>query len=234
MISSQFIQSCQSGDENAIQTLVRTYQRDVFQLALSIIDDGREMRPGSAAPGSASAEADAATRQTFITAIDRMGRYREGTNFETWLYSVAIQVSRKRARSWKRRRWVTGLARRIWNGLSRRSNEPSFYDKPAPPAQEPAADLSATAAQDPRLHPGDVEMWASIRRLNETLRVPIVLRYYHDYPVAEIAHLLNISEGTVHARLDAAREKIGSAGSAAQEETAQASSDASYGEKGSS
>lgn len=228
MISSQFIQSCQSGDENAIQTLVRTYQRGVFQLALSIIDDGREMRPGSA-----SAEADAATRQTFITAIDRMGRYREGTNFETWLYSVAIQVSRKRARSWKRRRWVTGLARRIWKGLSRRSNEPSFYDKSAPTTQEPAADLPGAAAQDPRLHPGDVELWDSIRRLNETLRVPIVLRYYHDYPVAEIAHLLNISEGTVHARLDAAREKIardrvGASEPAAQDE---ASAKASSGEK---
>jgi len=94
MITSQFVQSCQSGDETAIQTLVRTHQRTVFQLALSIIDDEEETLPGDATFGSASAEAEAATRQTFITAIDRMGRYREGTNFETWLLGIAIQVSR--------------------------------------------------------------------------------------------------------------------------------------------
>ncbi len=66
MISPQFLQSCQSGDEAAIQNLVRTYQRAVFQLALSIIDDGWQDTDAeaiasdarlAAAPGAAAARA---------------------------------------------------------------------------------------------------------------------------------------------------------------------------------
>ena len=216
MISSQFIQSCQSGDESAIQSLVRTYQRSVFQLALSIIDDGQEIQPGAAALNSLSKEAEAATRQTFIAAIDRMGRYREGTNFENWLYTITIQVSRRRSRNWKLRRWAFGLLPRVWRAITRltkRRSTPSFYDttllqKAGNSQDQQPKQAETTALPDPRLHQGDVELWLSMRRLEEKLRVPIVLRYYHDYPVAEIAHLLNISEGTVHARLDSAREKI--------------------------
>jgi DNA-directed RNA polymerase specialized sigma24 family protein len=44
--------------------------------------------------------------------------------------------------------------------------------------------------------------------MDEKLRLPVVLRYYHDFSVGEIARLLHIGEGTVHARLDSAREKI--------------------------
>ena len=77
--------------------------------------------------------------------------------------------------------------------------------QPAAPAADPA---HAVLAAGPRFHPGDAELWASVRHLNEAMRVPVVLRYYHDYSIADIARLLRISEGTVHARLDAAREKI--------------------------
>ena len=38
MITTQFLQNCQAGDEDAIETLVRTYQRGVFQLALTVLD----------------------------------------------------------------------------------------------------------------------------------------------------------------------------------------------------
>jgi RNA polymerase sigma factor (sigma-70 family) len=51
-------------------------------------------------------------------------------------------------------------------------------------------------------------LWQAVRALDEPLRLPVVLRYYHDFPVAEVARLLKVSEGTVHARLDTAREKV--------------------------
>ncbi len=259
MITSQFIQACQSGDENAIQALVRTYQRSVFQLALSIIDDGAETLPGaenlpgvktlpkavalpkketqpetetifkaetrpgkqefSNSAGSAAAEAEIATRQTFITAIDRMGRYREDTNFETWLYRIAIQISLRRSRRWKTRQWLSGLFRRSWRSITPRASEhPASATQdandhaPVESAPEQANEQSEKTPPDPRLHAGDEELWSAVRRLDEKLRVPIVLRYYHDFPISEIAHLLHISEGAVHARLDAAREKIARSG----------------------
>ena len=208
MISTQFLQSCMAGDEEAIQTLVRTHQRGVFQLALSILDDGAadvlpyagtppraEAAPELAGEGASPAvlEAEAATRETFIAAVDRLGRYREDTPFETWLYALTIQITRRRARRWKNRRWWGRLFGRVWGGIRRSS--------PAEPLSEPEA--------SPYLQPADIQLWTAVRGLEEKLRIPVVLRYYHDFPIQDIARMLRVSEGAVHARLDQAREKIG-------------------------
>jgi RNA polymerase sigma-70 factor (ECF subfamily) len=44
--------------------------------------------------------------------------------------------------------------------------------------------------------------------MNEKHSIPIVLRYYHDLSVAEIATILQIPEGTVHSRLNTARRLL--------------------------
>jgi RNA polymerase sigma-70 factor (ECF subfamily) len=36
----------------------------------------------------------------------------------------------------------------------------------------------------------------------------VILRYFHDLPIAEIAEILDISEGTIHSRLHTARERL--------------------------
>lgn len=189
MISTQFLQSCQAGDEDAIQTLVRTHQRGVFQLALSILDDSPTVTPSGS--DDALKEAELATRETFVTALNRIGSYREDTPFVSWVYRIAIRTSQGRARRWRIRRFFSGLLGRVlpmWFG-------PVKIDAPA-------------AETNPRLLPGDAEMWLAVRGLNSNLRLPVVLRYYHDFPIDEIARLLHLSEGAVHARLDAARERI--------------------------
>jgi RNA polymerase sigma-70 factor (ECF subfamily) len=54
----------------------------------------------------------------------------------------------------------------------------------------------------------DRVVWNTIQSLGEKHRIPIILRYYHGLPIAEIAQVLGISEGTVHSRLNTARERI--------------------------
>lgn len=203
MISTQFLQNCQAGDEDAIQALVRTHQRGVFQLALSILDDAAltahstQGGAADAAAAAAVAEAETATRETFLRAIDRLGSYREDTPFTTWLYGVTIQVSRRRARRWRiRRAWdrIAGRAlARAWRKITNSSAD---------------AFASAPVQGQQHLLPADQEMWAAVRGLHENLRLPVVLRYYHEFSVDEIGRLMHMSEGSVHARLDAAREKI--------------------------
>jgi RNA polymerase sigma-70 factor (ECF subfamily) len=70
--------------------------------------------------------------------------------------------------------------------------------------REPPATPEAVAAQ----HERDAELWRAINRLDEKHRLPLVLHYYHDLPTAEIAQILQISEGTVHSRLHIARGHI--------------------------
>ncbi len=185
MINSQILQNVMAGDESAIESLVRAHQRPVFQIALSVLDDTPSTR--AIAP-AALEEAEKATRETFVTAIDRLARYREDQPFESWLYAVAVEVSRRRYRRWRILRWL----RKITGGA-----RPTFYNHVEPSAPEPSAgDLS------------DAALWKAVRILPERLRLAVVLRYYHEMTVPEIARVLRISEGAVHARLDAARERI--------------------------
>lgn len=192
MITPQFLQNCQAGDETAIESLVRSHQRGVFQIALSVLDDSRA--PG-AIPTAVLDEAEIATRQTFTAALDRLGRYREDTPFEPWLYGIAVQVSRRRFRWWRLRRWFAALLGRAGRRARSVSGQPDLRGAPAP-------------AADPRVGAGDAELWNAVRALPESLRVAVVLRYYHEMSIEDIARVLRSSEGAVHARLDAARERI--------------------------
>jgi RNA polymerase sigma-70 factor (ECF subfamily) len=54
----------------------------------------------------------------------------------------------------------------------------------------------------------DRKLWQAIHTLDEKHRIPIILRYYHDLPVNEIAEMLGIPVGTVHSRLNHARERL--------------------------
>lgn len=175
MISPQFLEKCQSGDDESIRTLIRSYQRPVFQLALSILDDD------SGKPDEVVQQAAEATRQTFITALDRLNRFRDEIPFETWLFGIAIEVSKSHYRSYKRTLRLNRLLNR---------------------SPKPALDLDATSGS------GDDPLWQAVRKLDLKYRLPVVLRYFHDMSTGEIARLLHLSEGTVHARLDAAREQI--------------------------
>jgi RNA polymerase sigma-70 factor (ECF subfamily) len=47
-----------------------------------------------------------------------------------------------------------------------------------------------------------------LQSLGEKHRVPLILRYFQDLPVSEIAEILEISEGTVHSRLHVGRERL--------------------------
>jgi len=54
----------------------------------------------------------------------------------------------------------------------------------------------------------DAALWKALQAMDEKHRLPLVLRYYHDLPIAEIAQILNINEGTIHSRLHVGRERL--------------------------
>jgi len=56
------------------------------------------------------------------------------------------------------------------------------------------------------VHDSYNELWDIISKLKEEYRLVVVLFYYNEMPVKEIARLLGISVGTVKSRLSRARE----------------------------
>lgn len=54
----------------------------------------------------------------------------------------------------------------------------------------------------------NIDLKRAIDSLNEELKLPIVLFYFEDLKVSEIANVLDIPEGTVKSRLSRAKSKI--------------------------
>lgn len=129
-------------------------------------------------------EAEDATQEVFVAALRAFDSFRGDASLKTWLFSIAVNVCRTRLQRHKRR----GSLMQILQGL--------FIQNQAYPEQEALQNESDSA------------LWNAIQTLDDKQRIPVTLRYYHDLPVAEIAALLGVPVGTVHSRLNHAREKL--------------------------
>ncbi|MGG4048398.1 sigma-70 family RNA polymerase sigma factor [Paenibacillus favisporus] len=109
--------------------------------------------------------------------------------FHFWLHGLVIrQVQRFRMKSWRRFR--------IFERVRVFSREEHHWDQPA----------VTTDGTDP-------EISKTMHKLTDKQRTVIILRFYHDYTLEEIATLLDIPLGTVksryHAGLQSLRKHLG-------------------------
>ena len=132
-----------------------------------------------------SSEADDATQESLLAALRALDSFHGGSSLKTWLFSITVNVCRTRLQKRNRRQRL----RQILGGILRAQDRPSV--------EENAIENES-----------DEALWRSIHSMDEKHRIPIVLRYYHDLPVGEIAKILQIPEGTVHSRLNAARRLL--------------------------
>lgn len=134
-----------------------------------------------------SAEAEEAAQDSLVAAINALDTYRGDSAFTTWLYAITLNTCRGRLRKHRSRERLMETLRSIF----RLGNET------APHPEEAAIRNEADAA-----------VARAVASLDEKHRLPVILRYYNELPVSEIAKLLEISEGTVHSRLFTARERL--------------------------
>lgn len=52
------------------------------------------------------------------------------------------------------------------------------------------------------------ELWYTVMDLPQNFRQVVILYYYEGFHTKEIAHMMNLSEGTVKSRLNRARQKL--------------------------
>lgn len=132
-----------------------------------------------------SHEAQDATQESLLAALRSLDSFQGASRLRTWLFSITVNVCRTRL---QRRKRFERL-RQLLNGFLQRTPITSVEDR---------------AIQDE----SNESLWHAIQSMNEKHRIPIVLRYYHDLSVAEIAKILQIPEGTVHSRLNTARKLL--------------------------
>src|SRR6185295_7240274 len=124
--------------------------------------------------------------EIFLAALRSLGTYRGQSALRTWLYAIGLNVCRSRLRQRQSRQHLHQLLRGDW--LTSAS---------------PAAPESAMVQRQ-----ANDAIWQAVQGLGEKHRLPIILRYYHDLPVDEIAAVLGVNAGTIHSRLSIARDRL--------------------------
>lgn len=133
------------------------------------------------------AEADEATQDVFISALSSLATFRGDSDFTTWLYRITVNLCRNRLRKRRTRERLIQTLQSIFR-------------------------FGVTGSVHPEeiiiQREADHVLRKAVNKLSEKHRLPIILHYYHDFSVAEIAQILDIKEGTVLSRLFTARERL--------------------------
>ena len=135
------------------------------------------------------AEAEDLVQETYVRAIQAMGRLRAGSNMKGWLFTIL---------------------RNIWfNQLRKRRNGPQMVEIEA---EEGVANSIVEPSKDSHeLYVSKMEakqVQAAIQELSVESREIIMLREYEDLSYQEIASVLDCPLGTVMSRLGRARAKL--------------------------
>ena len=165
-------------DPEALSTLVEVYSPRVFGLLYRL-------------SGSREAAEDL-MQETFLRVVRMIGQYQHVGKFEAWLFRIASNLARDRARQIKRRGPLISL-------------DGSAEDSPAVPEQE-------YADQSPERQIMQKEagrrLEACLDRLTEPEREILLLRHYSDLSFREIADMLGVPLGTALARAHRALNRL--------------------------
>lgn len=133
------------------------------------------------------ADADEAAQEALLAALAALDSYQGKAAFSTWLYTITLNACRQHLRRQRFQERLKNLVSRVWQTES--------ADLEAPEQQVIRRDRHAALRQ-------------AVNRLGEKHRLPVILRYYHNLPIAEIAQMLAVNEGTIHSRLNTARAQL--------------------------
>ena len=167
------------GDETALAPLVEKYKRMVYRLAMQITKN--------------HADADDVMQETFIKVYRSIRTFRKEAAFETWLYRIAVNEA--------------------LNFVKRRERQRESTLETASEAEyEAITRYRAQIANDPHVYAEKAELrhhvTEAVNNLSLKHRTVVILHEFEGLTHAEIASILNCSEGTVRSRLHYARKKL--------------------------
>jgi RNA polymerase sigma-70 factor (ECF subfamily) len=172
------IERCAAGDQVACADLVAEHERMVFQLALNLLGDRDEALEVS--------------QEVFLRVFRTIQRFRGQSALRTWIFRIVINQARNRQRWWRRRHRTEQVS---LDEHIEQHGDPAERDGVAP---------------DRVLHRKELadRLWAALDALPFDERTAIVLREVDGLSYDEIAFSLDVTLGTVKARLTRARQAL--------------------------
>ena len=167
------------GDETALAPLIEKYKRMVYRLAMQITKN--------------HADAEDVMQETFLKVYRSIRTFRKDAAFETWVYRIAVNEALNFVKRRERRQERT-------------------IETTAEAEFEMDMRYRATRASDPHVHAEKAELRRYVTEAVNSLplkhRTVVILHEFEGLTHAEIASILNCSEGTVRSRLHYARKKL--------------------------
>lgn len=172
------VESVLGGDVNAFETLVLSYEKNVYNLALRMVKN----------PEDASDMA----QEAFIRAYNSLASFRGESKFSVWLYRIVSNVCLDFLRSRSRHPTVS---------LSVKNDEGEETELDIPDeSQSPEALLERRLTRD--------SVRRGLDALSEEYRQILLLREIQGLSYDEIAETLSMELGTVKSRIFRARKKL--------------------------
>jgi len=176
---SSLVERACAGSRDAFGELAELHHHNIHGCVLRIIGDAEAARD--------------VTQQVFLRAYTSLSGLRDARKFRSWLYAIAINLSR----DWlKRQRRATFAMVDSWFDASNAGHElPDPSPSASPSCIVEAGELRNAVA-------------AAVRALPLKYREVSVLRFQHEFKVSEVAEILSISVAAVDSRLRRAKAML--------------------------
>lgn len=135
--------------------------------------------------------AEDAVQDTFLAVFQKINSYRGESAFETWLIAITVNQCRMRLRKQKLRQFLS---------LERLSRD-RLFSLSSSGSGEGVAD---TVHQRQRRQ----TLWDLVDRLDDRLRLPLILRYRYALSCGEIADILDRRQSTIYQHLHEGRKLL--------------------------
>ena len=178
---NQLLQRAREGDPDAFCALAQAHEQRLFQQALSLCHN--------------TAIAEDLAAETLIEVWKSMARFDGTCRFSTWLYAILLHRHQKLIRSQRSRPVPLAALPAAEAGAGEQLLERLPDGQPMP------LDALAQAEASARLR-------AAVEALPERHRKVVLLRFFEDAALPEIAAALDLSVGTVKSRLHYALAKL--------------------------
>jgi len=133
--------------------------------------------------GVSENDVDDVTQEVFLRVYRFLDQY-SGSTFTTWLYKITLNAARDHFKKLHRdqKKWL------------------KLFRQPA--------DRIVTVETDVLKNEEDILLHSLIQNLDDKYKVPLILFYFHDKKLEEIADILNVPLSTVKTRLSRAKKRL--------------------------
>lgn len=167
------VRRAKCGDSEAFGRLVAMYQDRLFTTLTHIV--------------RRRADAEDIVQDAFVQAFVKLGTFRGGATFYTWLYRIAVNLALSRGRRYRRRRSIEQTQHLEGHEL---------YDTGSCPVERIERQEYADTIQK------------ALATLSEEHRAILVMRGIEGFDYETIGQILNLNPGTVRSRLHRARMRL--------------------------